>query len=75
MHNTTVHQPFTKVSSNLNPTIVMKQEEAGFVSKHNIVPFRHPCSSFITPLAAQTPVVSSRGQTKECMPYGHSTLL
>ncbi|GFY18166.1 hypothetical protein TNCV_2045721 [Trichonephila clavipes] len=32
MHNTTVQQPITTVSPNLNLTIMMLQAEAGFVS-------------------------------------------
>ncbi|GFS92873.1 hypothetical protein TNCV_1162511 [Trichonephila clavipes] len=47
------------VSPNSNPTIVMLLAEAGFVSKHNVVPFHYQCPSFIAPLTAQTPVVSS----------------
>ncbi|GFY04973.1 uncharacterized protein TNCV_561051 [Trichonephila clavipes] len=61
MHNATVQQPLTTESPNSNPTIVMLQAEVGFVSKHNIVPFRYPSSPFIAPLTAQTPMVSSQG--------------
>ncbi|GFW13548.1 hypothetical protein TNCV_1210141 [Trichonephila clavipes] len=62
MHNTTVQQSVTKVSPNSNPTIVMLQAEAGFISKCNATPFCCPCLPFIAPLAAQTPVVSSQGK-------------
>ncbi|GFS55898.1 hypothetical protein TNCV_2924731 [Trichonephila clavipes] len=41
MHNTTVQQPLTGMSPNSNTTIVMLQAEAGFVSKHNVVPVVH----------------------------------
>ncbi|GFY20125.1 hypothetical protein TNCV_2148181 [Trichonephila clavipes] len=58
MHNATFHQPLTKVSPNSNPTIVTLQAEEGFVSKHNVVPFRCPRPSFIAPLVVQTIVVS-----------------
>ncbi|GFV98334.1 uncharacterized protein TNCV_622931 [Trichonephila clavipes] len=61
MHIATVQQPLTMVSPNSNPTIVMLQAEAGFISKHNVVPFICPCPPFIAPLAAQTPVTSSQG--------------
>ncbi|GFY26295.1 hypothetical protein TNCV_24931 [Trichonephila clavipes] len=40
MHNATVQQPLTTVSSNSNTTIVMLQAEVGFVSKHNVA---HAC--------------------------------
>ncbi|GFX46361.1 hypothetical protein TNCV_238231 [Trichonephila clavipes] len=63
MRNATVQQPLTTVSGNSNPTILMLQAEAGFISKHNI-PFRCSCSSFITPLVVQTPVVSCQGLNK-----------
>ncbi|GFV61801.1 hypothetical protein TNCV_2517331 [Trichonephila clavipes] len=43
-------EPFSTVTPNSNPTIVMLQAKAGFVSKHNIGPFRCPCLSFITPV-------------------------
>ncbi|GFX97647.1 hypothetical protein TNCV_2842071 [Trichonephila clavipes] len=56
--NATVQQLLTTVSPNSNPTIVMLQTEAGFISKHNIIPFRCSCPPFITPLAA--PVDSSQ---------------
>ncbi|GFV24872.1 hypothetical protein TNCV_883401 [Trichonephila clavipes] len=46
MHSATVQQPLTVVSPNSNPTIVMLQAEVGFVSKHNVVPFRCPCPSY-----------------------------
>ncbi|GFX41217.1 hypothetical protein TNCV_2219151 [Trichonephila clavipes] len=42
MHNATVQQPFTMMSPNSNPIIVMLQAEAGFVSKHNDIQFRCP---------------------------------
>ncbi|GFU27381.1 hypothetical protein TNCV_3906221 [Trichonephila clavipes] len=58
MYNATFDQTLTVVSPNLNLTNVMLQAKAGFVSKHNNVPFRCPCPLFIVPLAAQTPVVS-----------------
>ncbi|GFS62745.1 uncharacterized protein TNCV_3201871 [Trichonephila clavipes] len=61
MHNATVQQLLTTVSRNSNPIIVMLQAEARFVSKHNVVPFRCPCPQFITPLVAQTPVISNQG--------------
>ncbi|GFW51487.1 hypothetical protein TNCV_4211651 [Trichonephila clavipes] len=51
MHNSTVQQPLTTVSPNSNPTIAMLQTETGFVSKHNIVPFRCPCPPFVAPFA------------------------
>ncbi|GFS93999.1 hypothetical protein TNCV_4480491 [Trichonephila clavipes] len=60
MHSTTVQQFLTRVSPNSNPTIVMLQADAGFVSKHNVVPFRCLYPPFIAPLAAQTSVVSSQ---------------
>ncbi|GFW72393.1 hypothetical protein TNCV_704301 [Trichonephila clavipes] len=60
MRNATVQLPLNMVSSNSNPTIVMSQAEVEFVSKHNIVSFRGPCPSFITPLAMQRPVVSNQ---------------
>ncbi|GFX30576.1 transposable element Tc3 transposase [Trichonephila clavipes] len=59
MRNATVQQYLTTVSPNSNPIIVMLQAEAGFVSKHNVVPFRSPYQPFIVPLSAQTLVVSS----------------
>ncbi|GFX19689.1 hypothetical protein TNCV_2075971 [Trichonephila clavipes] len=62
MHNATVKQPFISVSPNSNPTIVMLQAEAGFISRYDVVPFRCPCPPFIASLAVQTPC-------------GHSTLL
>ncbi|GFW32530.1 hypothetical protein TNCV_676881 [Trichonephila clavipes] len=43
MHNATVQQSLPAVSLNSNPTIVKLQAEAGFISKHNVVPFRCPC--------------------------------
>ncbi|GFV67494.1 hypothetical protein TNCV_4621751 [Trichonephila clavipes] len=43
MHNATVQQPPTTVPPNSNPTIVMLQAEARFVSKHNDVPFHCSC--------------------------------
>ncbi|GFX03289.1 uncharacterized protein TNCV_3555171 [Trichonephila clavipes] len=61
MHNATVQQPLITVSPNSNPTIVMLQAKAGFVSKHSVVTFRYPCPPFIAPLAVQTPVLSSQG--------------
>ncbi|GFT54229.1 hypothetical protein TNCV_2467391 [Trichonephila clavipes] len=42
---------------NLNLTIVILQAKVGFVSKHNVVPFRFLCLPFIAPMAAQMPVV------------------
>ncbi|GFV63679.1 hypothetical protein TNCV_1962251 [Trichonephila clavipes] len=57
MHNATVQQPLTTVFSNSNPTIVMSQAEAGFVNRHNVVPFRCPCPPFTAP----TSVVFSQG--------------
>ncbi|GFT56790.1 hypothetical protein TNCV_1268841 [Trichonephila clavipes] len=59
MYNATVQQPLTTVSPNSNSTIVMLLAEARFFSKHNVVPFRYPCSPLITPLVAQMPAVSS----------------
>ncbi|GFV51444.1 hypothetical protein TNCV_843841 [Trichonephila clavipes] len=56
MHNATVQQPVTMVSLNSNPTFVMLQAEAEFVSKHNRVPFCCQCPPFITLSVAQTPV-------------------
>ncbi|GFT25801.1 uncharacterized protein TNCV_1517741 [Trichonephila clavipes] len=61
MHNVTVQQPLTTVSPNSNPIIVMLQSEAGFVSKHDVIPFRYPCPPFIASVATQTPVVFSQG--------------
>ncbi|GFT89214.1 hypothetical protein TNCV_3085881 [Trichonephila clavipes] len=61
-HNSTVQQLLATVSPNSNRTFVIMQIEAGLVSKPNAVPFRCPCSTFITPLAVQTPVVSSQGK-------------
>ncbi|GFT87745.1 hypothetical protein TNCV_4000951 [Trichonephila clavipes] len=61
MQNAAVQQPLTIVSPHSNLNIVILQAEAGFVSKHNVVPFRCPCPPFIAPLAALTPVVSSQG--------------
>ncbi|GFV97931.1 hypothetical protein TNCV_5069711 [Trichonephila clavipes] len=75
MHNATVQQLLTTVSPNSNSTIVMMQPEAEFVSKHNADLFCSPWLPFITPLAAQIPVVSSQGQTKQWMPSGHFPLL
>ncbi|GFV37756.1 hypothetical protein TNCV_3040141 [Trichonephila clavipes] len=57
MHNVTVQQPLTTVSPNLNPTIVMFEATARFVSKPNVVPFRCPFPPFIVPLVAQAPLV------------------
>ncbi|GFU61416.1 hypothetical protein TNCV_492491 [Trichonephila clavipes] len=62
MHNATVQQRLTTVSTNSNPTIVMLQSEAGFFSKHNVVPLRCQCPPFIAPLAVQTPVDFSQGR-------------
>ncbi|GFS54874.1 transposable element Tcb2 transposase [Trichonephila clavipes] len=45
----------TTVSLNSNPIIVMLQAKGGFVSKHNVIPFRCVCLPFIAPLAVQTP--------------------
>ncbi|GFX55316.1 hypothetical protein TNCV_3968701 [Trichonephila clavipes] len=36
MHYTTVQKPLITVSPNSNPTIVILQEEAGFVCKHKM---------------------------------------
>ncbi|GFY07241.1 hypothetical protein TNCV_1585961 [Trichonephila clavipes] len=60
MHNATVQQPLTPLSPNSNPTIVMLQTAAGFVSKHNGVPFRCPCLPFVTLLAVQSCGFQSR---------------
>ncbi|GFX22731.1 hypothetical protein TNCV_2994641 [Trichonephila clavipes] len=62
MHNATVQQPLTMVSPNSNPTIVMLQAEARFVSKHSVVPFHCPYTPFIVPFTAQTPMVSRQRQ-------------
>ncbi|GFV26651.1 tyrosine-protein phosphatase 69D [Trichonephila clavipes] len=43
MHNAAVQQPLTTVSLNLNPTIVVLQAEAGFVSKPIVISFYFPC--------------------------------
>ncbi|GFW14058.1 hypothetical protein TNCV_3546471 [Trichonephila clavipes] len=60
-----MHQQFlTTVSPKSNPKIVMLQEEAGFIRKHNAIPFRCPSPPFITTLAVQTPVFMSQGYTK-----------
>ncbi|GFX70185.1 hypothetical protein TNCV_4616231 [Trichonephila clavipes] len=62
LRKATVQQPLTTVSPNSNPTIVILQAEAGFVSsKHNVVPFSCPCPPFIASLAGKTLVVSSQG--------------
>ncbi|GFX82554.1 hypothetical protein TNCV_2167021 [Trichonephila clavipes] len=34
MHNATIQQPLTMMSLNSNPTILVLQAEAGFISKH-----------------------------------------
>ncbi|GFV16531.1 hypothetical protein TNCV_2468581 [Trichonephila clavipes] len=52
MRNAEVHQPLITVSPNSIPTIVMLQAESEFVSKHNVAPFRCPCSPFMASLAA-----------------------
>ncbi|GFU20063.1 hypothetical protein TNCV_1192051 [Trichonephila clavipes] len=59
MHNATVQQPLAAMSPDWNPTIVMLQTEAWFVSKYNVIPFHRPCPSFLALLVAQTPLVSS----------------
>ncbi|GFY12298.1 hypothetical protein TNCV_284011 [Trichonephila clavipes] len=74
-HNATVQHPLITVSPNSNLTILMLQAEVGYVSKHNVLPLRCPCPPFITPLAAQTSVISSKVQTKQRTSCGHSTLL
>ncbi|GFX02381.1 hypothetical protein TNCV_2285481 [Trichonephila clavipes] len=61
MHNATVRQLLPMVSPNSNLTIGTLKAEAGFVSKHNVIPFRCLGPPFIAPLEAQTPVVSSQG--------------
>ncbi|GFY18652.1 hypothetical protein TNCV_2398771 [Trichonephila clavipes] len=53
----------------------MLQEEAGFVSKHNVVAFRCPRQPFIALWAAQTPMGFSHLYTKQWMPCGHSPLI
>ncbi|GFU10398.1 hypothetical protein TNCV_3514751 [Trichonephila clavipes] len=53
MHNSTVPLPLNTESPNSNPTTMMLQAETGFVSKHNIAPFRCPCPTFIAPMAAK----------------------
>ncbi|GFW86149.1 hypothetical protein TNCV_1969571 [Trichonephila clavipes] len=75
MHKSTVHQPLTKVTLIPNPTIVMLQAEAGFVSKHNAIPFRFSCPPLIELLVAQTLVVSTRGFTMQWTPCEHSIFL
>ncbi|GFX40285.1 hypothetical protein TNCV_4319181 [Trichonephila clavipes] len=67
-HNATIHQPLTTVAPNSNPTILMLQTEAGFISQHNVVPLSSPCPPFIALLAAKTPVVSSQDKTEQWMP-------
>ncbi|GFV04487.1 hypothetical protein TNCV_1314491 [Trichonephila clavipes] len=62
MHNTTVQQRLTMVFPNVNPTIVILQAQAGFVSKYIAVLFRSPCPPFISPLAAQRPWFPVRGK-------------
>ncbi|GFU52340.1 hypothetical protein TNCV_3958591 [Trichonephila clavipes] len=52
------------MSPNSNPTIVMLQEDAGFISIHNVVPFHRPCPPLIAPSTAQTPVVPSQGRIR-----------
>ncbi|GFU80398.1 hypothetical protein TNCV_3521701 [Trichonephila clavipes] len=42
----------------------MLQIEAGFVSKHNVVPFRCPYAPFIVSLASKTPMVSIKGNRR-----------
>ncbi|GFX47803.1 hypothetical protein TNCV_5002241 [Trichonephila clavipes] len=49
MNNTTASHHSV---SRLQPTIVILQAVASFVSKPNVVPFRFPCLAFIAPLAA-----------------------
>ncbi|GFX98492.1 hypothetical protein TNCV_4002611 [Trichonephila clavipes] len=61
MHTTTIPQPLTTVSPNLNLTIATLQAEAVFISKQNVVTFCCPYSPLIAPLAAQTFVVSGQG--------------
>ncbi|GFT74920.1 hypothetical protein TNCV_2445421 [Trichonephila clavipes] len=61
MYNATVQQSLTTVSSNSDPDIVMFQTEAGFVSKHNAVPFRCPSPPFIALFAKKMPEVSNQG--------------
>ncbi|GFT44113.1 hypothetical protein TNCV_2111371 [Trichonephila clavipes] len=56
----TVQKPFTAVSPNSKPTIVVLQAEAVFVSKYSVVPIHCPRPPCIAPLVAQTPVVSSQ---------------
>ncbi|GFU43902.1 hypothetical protein TNCV_652791 [Trichonephila clavipes] len=57
MLKATDQQPFTTMSLNLNPTVMMLQLETGFASKYNVVPSRCSCPPFV----AQAPVVSSQG--------------
>ncbi|GFS72587.1 hypothetical protein TNCV_4135891 [Trichonephila clavipes] len=52
------------MSPNSNPTILMFQAEAGFVSKHNVAPFHCPCSPFIIPMTAQTLWFPVRGKRR-----------
>ncbi|GFW95877.1 hypothetical protein TNCV_1625371 [Trichonephila clavipes] len=61
MHNATVQQFLSTLSPNSSPTSVLLQVEDGFISKHNVFPFRGQFSPFITPLAAQMSVVFSQG--------------
>ncbi|GFU13722.1 hypothetical protein TNCV_939481 [Trichonephila clavipes] len=64
MHDATVQKPLNTVSPNSNLIIVMLQAEAEFANKYNFVPFRCSYPPFITPLAVETHVVFSQGQTK-----------
>ncbi|GFW29464.1 hypothetical protein TNCV_744061 [Trichonephila clavipes] len=63
------------MAPNSNPTIVMLQAEAGFISKHNAIPSRCPCVPLIELLAAQMHVVSRKKVKKQWMSYEHSTVL
>ncbi|GFX45823.1 hypothetical protein TNCV_934621 [Trichonephila clavipes] len=65
MHDSIVQHLLTMMSPNSNLTIVMLQTEAGFVSKHNVVPIWCPCPPFIVPLTPETPVVSSQEKGKQ----------
>ncbi|GFS47410.1 uncharacterized protein TNCV_4863321 [Trichonephila clavipes] len=46
-YNATVQQPLTTVSRNSNPNTLMLKSKTGFVSKHNVVPFRCPYLTLI----------------------------
>ncbi|GFT77776.1 hypothetical protein TNCV_7951 [Trichonephila clavipes] len=62
MHNAKFQHPLYTVSSNSNSTIVMWENKAGFVSKHNAIPFCFACPPHIEPFPSQTPAVSVKSK-------------